>query len=170
MDDPVLIRHMLQYIYGIDYMQEHEDEGQKGTKKTKKSTLWNTGSVQDDEWTNSSGHEADMSTEPVLGGNARVHAQMCAVADFYGIPGLQGITRYKFGTALKKLCDVRHLVELLELVCDPQSRSDGELRAMMVDKIIHHHKLLDNPKIEAILLGNAELSLEIAKRMRYSAC
>lgn len=162
----MLIHYMLQYIYGIEYMEEHEQEEQTYTKKTKKGIVWANSLVQDEEWTTSCEHEADTSTGPIPGNDSRVHAQMCAVADFYGVSGLQPITRHKFEIALERLRNVQHLVELLELVCDPEFQCDIELRDMMVDKIVAHGTLLDNPEIEAILLNNPELALLIAKRLR----
>jgi hypothetical protein len=167
MDDPLLINHMLQYIYGLDYLEELEPEQKLLGKPRKKDILRAEEDFLDgEEWTMSIGHEGEYSAEIAPGGNAYIHAQMCAIADFYGVPDLLKVAQHKFKVALAGLRDVRGLLHISGLVCNPEFQGDAELRGMMADKIIRHNKLLDNPKIEAVLLEDAELTLVIAKRMR----
>ena len=56
--------------------------------------------------------EPDNSKAISSGGNAAVHAQMCIVADFYGIPDLQEVARRKFRVAFDKIHDRHGIVEI----------------------------------------------------------
>jgi hypothetical protein len=167
MDDPLLINYMLQYLYGLDYLEELEQEQKLPGKPRKKNTLWaEEETLEEEEWTKSNGHEGEQLGEIAPSGNARIHAQMCAIADFYGVPDLLQVARHKFRVALAGLRNVQGLLDIFGLVSNPEFQGDAELRGMMADKIIRHSKLLDNPKIETVLLEDAELTLVIAKRMR----
>ena len=186
MDDPVLLEYMLQYLYGLDYMEEPAERVQgmppidevdsmwskkKSSKKTKKVSLGIWGSLEDDGIPplgepRLDTLESDSSQTVSSGGNAVVHTKMCAIADYYGIPDLQKVARRKFGFALDKINDIQSIVEVFKLVCHPGSRSDVVLRDLVVDKIATNNNLLDEPDIAEILQEDGLLALTIAKRMR----
>lgn len=181
MDDPLLLEYMLQYLYGMDYLEEPENDNtfsmfgsqKKPSKKHRKRSepldepIWRDDeSIPHGDEPISSEQGPDCPTEVEPRGNATIHAQMCAVAGFYGIPDLQKVARRKFRVALVKICDVQGIVKLFKLVCNPQFRSDAVLRDIMVDKVAKHNSLLDNTEVEEILHKDGELALAIAKRMR----
>ena len=190
MDDPVLVEYMLQYLYGLDYMEEpgeyelgkpeEDDDLSKWGKK--KASRWQSRRrerLEAQPWPMGPGPfapyeegpmaselESDRSKEVSSGDDAAVHAKMCAIADFYGIPDLQQVARRKFRVALNKIHDNQGIVKVFKLVCDPDFRSDVVLRDIMVDKIATGNKLLDEPDVEEILHKDAHLTLTIAKCMR----
>lgn len=183
MDDPVLMEYMLQYLYGLDYMEEpeehelrqpEEDDDFWGNKKKgsklhsrKKAPVWaEDPSVLHEEGPITIELESNDSEGASSGGNAAVHAQMCAIADYYGITDLQEVAQRKFRVALNKVHDKQGIVKVFKLVCDPDFRSDVELRDIMVGKIAAYNKLLDEPDVEEILCKDGKLGLTIAKRMR----
>lgn len=179
-NDPVVVEYMLQYLYGLDYMEEpgEYDDFTTLNKKKKLSKVQSKrrerlefrsfdsfGAFEDEPMVDESNSEN--STGGVSsGGNAAVHAQMCAIADFYGVPDLQKVAHRKFRAAFSKIQDHRAIVPIFKLVCDPSSRSDAVLRDIMVDKIAINDDLLDNQEIEEVLRIDGELSLAIAKKMR----
>ncbi|KAG8531638.1 uncharacterized protein KY384_003269 [Bacidia gigantensis] len=155
MDNPVLVEYMLQYLYGLDYMEEpgEDDDLSKWSKKKRSSKLqsrrreqleaqqWPDNSFGPyEEGPTASEVESDYSKGVSSGGNAAVHAQMCAIADFYGVPDLQKVAAH--------------------------FRSDAVLRDIMVDKIATDNNLLDEQEVEEILQKDGELALAIAKHMR----
>lgn len=181
-DDPTLLEYMLQYLYGRDYMEEEKPKegdwtsswaGKRAVKKKLKNRrplearIW-PGDEQTphEEEPVPSNFESDSSKGISLGGNAAVHAQMCAVADFYDIPDLQEVARRKFRVALDKIYDNQAIVEVFKLVCNRDFRSDEVLRECMVDKIATDTDLLDEPQIAEILQEDGQLGLTIMKRMR----
>lgn len=177
MDDPVLLEYMLQHLYGLYYLEEPEEDdvsstyssqGKQSKEFRKRFTLVDEEIRRQDELIPHGDESIPSDHEPncIPGGNATIHAQMCAIADFYGIPDLQKIARHKFRAALNRLRDVQRIVELFNLVCNPELQNDAVLRDMMVDKVVRHKELLDNPKVEAILHEDGELTLAIAKRLR----
>ena len=188
MGDPVLVKYMLQYLYGLDYMEEPgEYEPEKpeeddkwptwGMKKNAKlqvrrrerfeAQTWHEDqSIPHDEEPAPSELELDYSKGFPPGGNATLHAQMCAVADFYGIPSLQEVARRKFRFALDNIYDSKGIIEVFKLVCNPDFRSDVVLRNIMVGKIATNNNLLDEPDVEEILNKDGQLALTIARRMR----
>lgn len=179
---------MLQYLYGLDYMEETgEYEPEKpeeddiwptwGKKKNarlqlRRRELWEAQtwhedqSIPHDEEPTPSEPEADNSKGSSPGGNATLHAQMCAVADFYGIPSLQEVARRKFRFALDNIHDIQGITEVFKLVCNPAFRSDVVLCGIMVGKIATNNNLLDEPDVEEILNKDGQLALTIARRMR----
>ena len=174
MDDPLLLEHMLQYLYGMDYLEERENDdtfsmfgSQKKSfkKRPKRSDRLDEPIWRDDEPILSE-QGPDCTTEIEPRGNATIHAQMCAVADFYGIPDLQKVARHKFRVALDKIRDLQDIVKLFKFVCNPQFRSDAVLRDIMMNKVAKHNSLLDYTEVEEILHEDGELALTIAKHMR----
>lgn len=193
MDDPVLVKYMLQYLYGLDYMEETgEYEPEKpeeddkwpiwGKKKNAKLQLRRREPLEAQTWHEDqsiphdeeptpkeptpSELELDYSKGIFPGGNATLHAQMCAVADFYGIPSLQEVARRKFRFALDNIHDIQGIIEVFKLVCNPDFRSDVVLCDIMVGKIATNNNLLDEPDVEEILNKDGQLALTIARRMR----
>lgn len=76
-DDPLLINHMLQYLYSLDYLEELEQEQKLPGKPRKKGILWAGEEPSGgEEWTKSSRQEGEYSTEIAPGRNARIHAQI----------------------------------------------------------------------------------------------
>ncbi|KAL8822347.1 MAG: hypothetical protein Q9191_006917 [Dirinaria sp. TL-2023a] len=175
MDDPTLLEYMLHYLYGLDYMEEEKPKestwaSKRGSKKHLKKRMpvewFEDEQTPHEEEPIPSNFESDGSKGISLGGNAAVHAQMCAVADFYGIPDLQEVARRKFRIALDKIYDSPGIVEVFKLVCNPDFRSDEVLRECMVDKIATDTNLLDVPDIAEILQEDGQLALAIMKCMR----
>ncbi|CAO1606372.1 MAG: hypothetical protein LQ349_000617 [Xanthoria aureola] len=171
---------MLQYLYGMDYLKEPENDDtfsmfgsqKKPSKKHRKRSERSDEPIWRDDEPTPHGDESlsseqgpDCSTEIEPRGNATIHAQMCAVAGYYGIPGLQEVARRKFRVGLVKIRDLQGIVKLFKLVCNPQFRSDAVLRDIMVDKVVKHNSLLDYAEVEEILHDDGELGLAIAKRM-----
>lgn len=187
MDDPVLVEYMLQYLYGTDYMEEpeeyqiakpEEDDDlfvcgkKKGSKLRPRRQRLEAQLCFEDPLAPykqelvTSELESDCFKGVSSSNNAAVHVQMCAIADFYGIPDLQKVARHKFRVAFNKIHDNQGIVEVFKLVCDPDSQNDMVLRDIMVDKIARNTKLLDEPDIEEILHKDAHLTLTIARCMR----
>ena len=188
MNDPVLLEFMLQYLYGLDYVEEpgeyglgkpEEDDERLiwGKKKNSKLQSRRRGRLEAPTWHEDqsilheeeptpSELESECSKGISSGGNATLHAQMCAIADFYGIPSLQEIARRKFRFALDKIHDIQGIIKVFILVCNPDFRNDVVLRDIMVGKIATNNYLLDEPDVEEILNKDRQLALEIARRMR----
>jgi hypothetical protein len=185
MDDPVLLEYMLQYLYGLDYMEEPGEYGpgkpeddKWGRKKNSKLQSRRRERLEARSWheDQSLPHEEELAASELesscsqgisSGGNAAVHAQMCAIADFYGIPDLQEVARRKFRVALDKIHNIEGIVNIFKLVCDPSFQSDVVLRDIMVGKITTDNNLLDEPDVEEILHKDGQLALTIAKHMRW---
>ena len=187
-DDPVLLEYMLQYLYGLDYMEEPAEDVQEKPRRyeedfmwgqmkhsrrqsnKKKSSAnwasWEDGGIPGLEAPRLGTLESDSSKKVSSDGNAVVHTKMCAIADFYGIPDLQKVARRKFSCALDKINDIQGIVEVFKLVCHPGFQSDVVLCDLMVDKIATNTNLLDEPDIAEILQEDGQLALAIAKRMR----
>ena len=195
MDDPVLVKHMLQYLYGLDYIEE---PGEYEPEKLEEDDTWSSFSNKkkaksqrrrrdpfeaptllyedlpipsyDEEPTpeeaTPSQLESDCSKRPSPGGNAILHTQMCALGDFYGIPSLRRVARRKFKLALDKLHDIDGIIEVFKFVCNPDFRSDIVLCDIMVDKIATNNHLLDERDVEDILKKDGQLALNIARLMR----
>ncbi len=132
MDDPVLLEHMLQDLYGLDYMEEPGEYGpgkseddKWGRKKNSKlqsrrrerleTRSWHEDqSVPHEEDPTASELESNCSQGISSSGIAAVHAQRCAIADFYRIPDLQEVARRKFRVALDKIHNIEGIVNVFK--------------------------------------------------------
>ncbi len=188
MNDPVLLKYMLQYLYGLDYMEEPCEYGPEkpeedyerstwGRKKDSKlqsrrrerleaRTCHEDQSIPYEEEPTPSELESDCSKGISSGGNTTLHAQMCAITDFFGIPSLHKVARRKFRFALDNIHDIHGIIKVFKLVCNPDFRSDVVLRDIMVGKIATNNNLLDERNVEEILYKDGQLTLTIAKHMR----
>jgi hypothetical protein len=100
-------------------------------------------------------------------GKAVTHAQMCVMADFYGIETLATFAREQLVLVMEEVWDTEEFVDTLDLVCRPPLDGDSVLQAYVVGELSRHQSLLDKPEIEAILKLKPDILYILIQGLRH---
>jgi hypothetical protein len=158
LDDFELVRLMLRYLYGLEYLDSPDKKTAKSKAKSKESKKDKKQSTKSDRLSGDDGH-----SQPSRG-VAVTHAQMCVMADFYGIPNLATFARHKLDSVAKELWDTQDFVDTLKLLCCPPLEGHMELQELVITTITKHPSLLEKPEIEAILKPRSSLMYALLKK------
>ncbi|KAF2417106.1 hypothetical protein EJ08DRAFT_703502 [Tothia fuscella] len=100
---------------------------------------------------------ADSLYNPVL------HANMYALADFYGIQGLKELAKEKYRTAMVISWKTKEAVKSMELAWNSTPSDDRGLRDIVVRTVVSQIEMVGMPDVETLLRELPDLSFEILK-------
>jgi hypothetical protein len=188
LDDPELVRFMLQYLYGMEYVAlpketlsnddsdntVSNDESKfklrpkmKYRKKVRKVSIMDVRLSSENSPSIDAGSSIDASPSQHGRGRAITHAQMCVMADFYGIQTLAKFARQQLILIMEDTWNTQEFVDVLDLACRPPLDDDNLIRTAVVDSISRHQSLLDKPEIEAILKQKPDILYNMLQGLRH---
>jgi hypothetical protein len=98
MDKPTLVHLMFRYLHTLDY-----------TEGTRRANIQSCANQTTD--------TADTSLTSIPPTDIITHAQMCAIAECYGISSLHTLGKEKFKQAVEENWDCPEFARVIELVC-----------------------------------------------------
>jgi hypothetical protein len=90
---------------------------------------------------------------------------MYALADYYGISGLQILALHKFRDAAWKYWDCPEFTQILELICKIQLSVDTMFLGTVMDVIRMRPSLLDKLEIAVVLCKASEFTFALLRQV-----
>jgi len=94
---------------------------------------------------------------------ALTHAQMCVIAEYYGISGLRTLAQQNLIDSMAEIWDTPDFVDVLNLGCNGPLEKDKVLQESFVTTIAAHPTLWEKPQIETVLSTKPELTFKLFK-------
>lgn len=94
---------------------------------------------------------------------ALTHAQMCVLAEYYGISGLRALAQQNLIDSMSEIWDTPDFVDVLNLGVNGPLEKDKALQESFVMTIAAHPTLWEKPQIEAVLSTKPELTFKLFK-------